>query len=142
MLYNMPGTFQPHAVSEFSLPRVGAGPPHRLKPCLIHVEKGGTDVSFADKTLTCRDCGADFIFTAGEQEFYASRGLMNEPSRCQACRGEHHRRRSQGSYERAPRQMYPAVCANCGAQTEVPFEPRTGRPVYCNECFTKMRRSR
>jgi len=99
-------------------------------------------VSFADKTLTCRDCGAEFVFTAGEQEFYASRGLMNEPSRCPQCRTEHRRGRSQGSYERAPLQMYQAVCANCGAQTEVPFEPRTGRPVYCNECFSKMRSNR
>ena len=102
----------------------------------------------ADKTLTCRDCGASFVFTVGEQEFYASRGLTNEPSRCPECRSA---RRSSGgggggSYSgggggmsRAPRQMYPAVCAQCGKQTEVPFLPSGERPVYCSDCFDKVR---
>ena len=43
-------------------------------------------MSYADKTLTCRDCGTQFVFTAGEQEFYAQKGFTNEPTRCPNCR--------------------------------------------------------
>ena len=43
-------------------------------------------MSYADKTITCRDCGMDFVFTSGEQEFYAQKGFTNEPTRCPACR--------------------------------------------------------
>ncbi|MDP3045924.1 MAG: zinc-ribbon domain containing protein [Chloroflexota bacterium] len=98
-------------------------------------------MSFADKTLTCRECGASFVWTGGEQEFFASRGLENAPSRCPTCRAE--RRRGEGSAPRAvssgPRQTYPAVCAGCGKATEVPFQPRQDRPVYCSSCFQKRR---
>ena len=41
---------------------------------------------YEDKTLVCKECGAEFVFTAGEQEFYAERGFMNEPQRCKSCR--------------------------------------------------------
>ena len=95
-------------------------------------------MSFADKTLTCRDCGGEFIFSAGEQEFYQSRGLLNAPSRCPQCRSSRRRERG-GGYDREPRETYPAICASCGAETEVPFQPRGDRPVYCKECFSKMR---
>src|SRR5207249_1727817 len=105
----------------------------------------GVSMPIADKTLTCRDCGRAFTFTVGEQEFYASRGLTNEPSRCPECRAA---RRTQsgdggggrsfggggGGYDRAPRQMYPAVCAQCGKETEVPFLPSGEKPVYCSDC--------
>jgi len=93
-------------------------------------------MALQDKTLVCRDCGQEFTFTAGEQEFYLSRGLENEPTRCRECRAV--RRRSRFD-ERSPRVMHPATCATCGKETEVPFEPRSGRPVYCSECFAKMR---
>jgi len=96
-------------------------------------------MALQDKTLVCRDCGKEFIFTAGEQEFYLSRGLESEPTRCRECRAV--RRRSRFD-ERSPREMYPAICADCGKETEVPFEPRSGRPVYCNECFAKIRNRR
>ena len=43
-------------------------------------------MSYADKTLTCRDCGTQFVFTTGEQEFYAQKGFTNEPTRCPNCR--------------------------------------------------------
>lgn len=99
-------------------------------------------MTFADKTLACRECGGEFLFTAGEQEFYQQRGLQHEPGRCPTCRSS--RRREQGDagggYSRGPRQMFPAVCASCGAETEVPFEPRLGRPVYCRDCFAAMNR--
>ncbi|MFO7712107.1 MAG: zinc-ribbon domain containing protein [Dehalococcoidia bacterium] len=99
-------------------------------------------MSFQDKSLHCADCGQDFEFTAGEQEFYASRGLQNEPRRCPECRRAKKSQRSSGNDFRAPRQMFPAVCAECGCETEVPFEPREERPVYCNDCFNKSRMSR
>ncbi|EFH87334.1 zinc-ribbon domain containing protein [Ktedonobacter racemifer] len=97
-------------------------------------------MSFDDKTLKCRDCGNDFLFTAGEQEFYQQKGLMNQPSRCRPCREA--RRNSVGSTgrsERAPREMHPVICAECGAETQVPFLPTKDRPVYCSSCFDKVR---
>ena len=99
-------------------------------------------MSFEDKTLQCADCGQEFTFTAGEQEFYASRGFQNEPRRCQDCRRTRKQQRygDGGGYGyRAPRQMFPVVCAQCGADTEVPFEPREDRPVYCSDCYNKIK---
>ena len=127
-------------------------------------------VQYADKPMTCRDCGKQFTFTAGEQEFYASRGF-SEPTRCADCRAARKASRdsgdrgyggdrgyssrgggsgsdreyssSGGGYSSSSRsqggarQMYQAVCADCGKPTEVPFEPRQGRPVYCRDCFEK-----
>ncbi len=99
---------------------------------------------FADKTLTCRDCGTSFTFTAGEQEFYEKRGLMHEPTRCTQCRTD--RRRSRG-YESggagggSTRQSYEVTCANCGKPARVPFQPRLGKPVYCNDCYNNIRAS-
>ena len=99
-------------------------------------------MSFEDKTLTCADCGSEFTFTAEEQEFFQSKGYTNEPKRCLPCRQSRKAERygSGGGYR--PRQMFAAVCAECGKDTEVPFEPREGRPVYCSDCFTKMRDNR
>ncbi|MCX7912349.1 MAG: zinc-ribbon domain containing protein [Dehalococcoidales bacterium] len=97
-------------------------------------------MSFQDKTLQCAECGATFTFTAGEQEFFRSKGYTNEPKRCPTCRQARKGERNGSSYR--PRQMYPAVCAQCGKDTEVPFEPREGRPVYCSNCFSKIRVNR
>lgn len=88
---------------------------------------------FEDKVLVCKDCGAEFTFTAGEQEFYAEKGFRNEPTRCKACR------QSRKNASRGERVMHDAVCAACGAPTQVPFEPRTDRPVYCNACYAARR---
>ncbi len=103
--------------------------------------------NYQDRTLTCRDCGQDFTFTVGEQEFYASRGLTNLPGRCPDCRAA---RRSGGgsgqSYSpRSPRpraEQFATTCATCGKPTTVPFVPREGRPVYCSECFRSQQPSR
>ena len=88
---------------------------------------------YQDKTLKCKECGAEFVFTAGEQEFYAERGFQNEPQRCKACRD------ARKNATRAPREYFVATCAACGGEARVPFEPKTDRPVYCSECFAKMR---
>jgi len=115
---------------------------------------------FQDRTLTCRDCGQQFVFTAGEQEFYQSRGLMNEPGRCPECRrarkqggggggssyggggGGGYGGGGSGGYDRPRRQMYPATCSACGKETQVPFQPRGDKPVYCSECFENVRGGR
>ncbi|MCO5223383.1 MAG: zinc-ribbon domain containing protein [Thermomicrobiales bacterium] len=117
----------------------------------------------SDQTLTCRDCGQAFTFTAGEQAFYAERGY-SEPLRCPSCRAARKQQRANSggdsygggyssggyssgggyggdSYSRGPRQMYPAVCSQCGIETEVPFQPTAGKPVYCRSCFQERRSS-
>lgn len=87
---------------------------------------------YEDKTLTCKDCGAEFVFTAGEQEFYASKGFVNEPQRCRECRAA---RKNAG---KAPREYFEATCAKCGGVARVPFQPREGKDVYCSECYAAM----
>ena len=103
-------------------------------------------MSFQDRGITCRDCSQEFVFTAGEQEFYASKGLQNDPARCPDCRNS--RRSARSALEndagyiryggaasfggRTPRQMHPAACSLCGDMIEVPFIPRGDRPVYCS----------
>ena len=109
-------------------------------------------MSYADKILSCRDCGQPFTFTAGEQEFYASRGLMNEPGRCPECRaarrsspgggGRYGNGGGGGGYGGGERQMFSATCSNCGKEALVPFQPRTDRPVYCSDCFEQVRSTR
>lgn len=88
---------------------------------------------YQDKTLTCKDCGAEFVFTAGEQEFYAEKGFQNEPQRCKACRD------AKKNAAKAPREFFTTVCAKCGKEAKVPFQPSNDRPVYCSECFAEMK---
>ncbi len=100
-------------------------------------------MSYTDKTLHCSDCGLDFTFDAGEQEFFASKGFTNEPGRCPDCRAARKQQRGGGGYGGGgyrQREMHPAVCASCGKDCEVPFEPRDGRPVYCSDCYSPERR--
>ncbi|TAK33764.1 MAG: zinc-binding protein [Chloroflexota bacterium] len=94
-------------------------------------------MTYSDKTLQCQDCGRDFTFTAGEQEFYAQRGLQNEPRRCPECRSARKHERGEGG--RGSREMHSATCAACGAETQVPFVPRGDRPVYCSSCYQNVR---
>ena len=98
-------------------------------------------MSFTDKELQCNDCGRTFTFGAEEQEFFAQKGYTNEPKRCPECRAAKKQERGgggggRGGFGGAKRQMYPAVCAQCGITTEVPFEPRGDRPVYCSKFYT------
>ncbi len=88
-----------------------------------------------DKTLTCRDCGADFVFTAAEQDFFAEKGFTNEPGRCPECRAARKQQNNDRSGGYQQREMYDATCAACGVKTQVPFRPSNDRPVYCRDCF-------
>jgi CxxC-x17-CxxC domain-containing protein len=127
-------------------------------------------VSYADKTLTCRDCGTQFTFTAGEQEFYDQKGFTNAPSRCPDCRsarkasggggggrggyssrdsygggggggGSYGGGSSYGGGGRGQREMYTTTCSSCGKEAQVPFVPRGDKPVYCSDCFQSQRQS-
>jgi CxxC-x17-CxxC domain-containing protein len=129
---------------------------------------GVKSMSYQDKTIMCRDCGEPFVFTAGEQEFYASKGFTNEPTRCATCRknrkqssggrggysgggygggysgGRGYRDegyRDEGYNRGGQREMYTVPCSEpgCTIDAVVPFKPRGDKPVYCNECFEKRR---
>jgi CxxC-x17-CxxC domain-containing protein len=90
---------------------------------------------YEDKTLVCKDCGKDFIFTAGEQEFYAEKGFQNEPTRCKECRD------SKKASRRSSTEMFTTICAECGKEAVVPFQPRNDRPILCSECFEKSKQN-
>ena len=122
---------------------------------------------YEDRNIACADCGQEFVFTASEQAFYAERGFTDPPKRCKPCRQARKAQRNSGGYgddsygggsssygggssggyssgggggyDRPPRQMYDAVCADCGKTAQVPFQPIGSRPVYCNDCFRSRR---
>src|SRR3989338_8909032 len=108
-------------------------------------------MAFSDRELTCRDCGSSFVFTGGEQEFYATKGLQHDPVRCPSCRQQRKLMRPEDRDEpphlgvyvswggRTPRQLHVAACHQCGQTTEVPFVPRGDRPVYCSNCYNDVR---
>ena len=106
-------------------------------------------MTYQDRTLQCADCGNDFVFSVEDQEYHASRGYENDPKRCTTCRESRRAERGSssggfsGSYgSRPPREMFHAVCAQCGKDAQVPFQPRGDKPVYCSDCFNKMKPSR
>jgi CxxC-x17-CxxC domain-containing protein len=107
----------------------------------FYQDQGGQSVALSDRTLVCVDCGAEFVFTVGEQEFFNSRGFVNDPKRCQTCRSGRRAEQRGGGFDGAPREMHPIVCAQCGADAMVPFRPRGDRPVYCSDCFSNARNS-
>ncbi|OGO44633.1 MAG: zinc-binding protein [Chloroflexi bacterium RBG_16_58_8] len=99
-------------------------------------------MSFQAKSLQCSDCGTTFTFSAEDQEFFQSKGYTNEPKRCPECRQARKTERYGNSSYGAQRQMFPATCAECGKATEVPFQPRGDKPVYCSDCYRKVKPSR
>ena len=96
-------------------------------------------MSFQDKTIQCSDCGTTFTFSADEQELFESRAYTSDPKRCMPCRQARKAERYGNNSYGSRRQMYPVVCADCGKDTEVPFEPRGDKPVYCSDCYRKAR---
>jgi CxxC-x17-CxxC domain-containing protein len=109
-------------------------------------------VTGEDQVLTCADCGEQFVFTAGEQSFYREKGLTHAPTRCKRCRENRRSQRSDGnggggghsrmSGNSSNKELHPARCSNCGAETMVPFVPTAGRPVLCRDCFRQSRPER
>jgi CxxC-x17-CxxC domain-containing protein len=106
-------------------------------------------MSLPEKSITCFDCGATFIFSAEEQESYRAKGYSNAPKRCPSCRQSRKERQiNSGNYRsiqpgfRGERKMFPATCAQCGKSTQVPFEPKADRPVFCRDCYYTAKISR
>ena len=95
-------------------------------------------MEYQDRVLKCVECGADFVFTSGEQMFFADKGFKNEPKRCKACKSKRGASNAgaAGNYQRAETRTN---CSQCGKETTVPFKPTQGRPVYCRECFQQRR---
>ena len=107
-------------------------------------------MSYQDRELTCVDCGQPFTFSAEDQAYHAQKGFTNEPKRCPSCRAARRSERGGGSMSysgggggggggySSGRQMYDVVCASCGKETQVPFQPRGDRPVYCSDCYSQV----
>ena len=101
-----------------------------------------------DKEIVCTGCGAPFNFTEAEQDFYAQKGF-SEPRKCKPCRDAAKAARQGGGGGgyggggggggRPQREMFDAVCAGCGVNTQVPFQPTGSKPVYCRDCFQQSR---
>ena len=95
-------------------------------------------MNYTDRSLTCVQCGNEFTFSTDDQEFHASRGYQ-EPKRCRSCRAERRNSTnggfSSGYVDRPQREMFTTTCSRCGKEAQVPFIPRTDRPVFCNECY-------
>ncbi len=98
-------------------------------------------MEFQDKTLRCVDCGAEFIWTAGEQHFFADKNFKNEPKRCKACKAKRSSRGAAPAGQPVSRERVEThtTCSNCGKETTVPFRPTQGRPVLCRECFQQRK---
>jgi CxxC-x17-CxxC domain-containing protein len=114
-------------------------------------------MSFTDRTLVCKECGQEFTFTAGEQEFFQQKGFTQDPKRCAQCRARRRRLREQErAYRpaRSPRERryshpqeqevrkYKISCARCRGMGEVNFEPDPSRPIYCKSCYRELKRTR
>ena len=97
-------------------------------------------MAFEDRDLVCVECNQTFVFTADDQQYHSDKGYTNEPKRCPSCRQARRTNRMSdgGGFGGMRREMHPAVCAECGKDTEVPFRPTGERPVYCNECYRQM----
>ncbi len=101
-------------------------------------------MTYQDRTIQCVECGSDFTFSADDQEYHASKGFENDPKRCPTCRQR--RRADRGSTggfgSRPPRQMHSIVCSECGKDAEVPFQPTGDKPVYCSDCYNRVKPTR
>jgi len=110
-------------------------------------------VSYTDRTLTCVDCGVEFIHSAADQEFYAEKGFVSDPKRCPSCRASRRAMRETSGYDsrdiggprgyergdyRVPREYFAVICSQCGNAAQVPFKPRMDKPVYCSDCFRSV----
>ena len=97
-------------------------------------------MALQDQQIQCKDCGADFVWSADEQEFYQQKGF-SAPLRCKDCRvkARANFNNGGGGGDRGARQSFPIKCSNCGKDDTVPFEPRGDKPVLCRDCFRQNR---
>lgn len=107
---------------------------------VVEVGPKGEPMEFQDKVLKCVDCGADFVFTAGEQLFFHDKQFKNLPKRCKACKQKRGPATPKGGTHPFSKQETVAVCSSCGKETTLPFRPTQGRPVYCRECFGEQQK--
>ena len=114
-------------------------------------------MSYVDRTLTCVDCGIDFVHSAADQEFYAQKGFASDPKRCPSCRASRRAQRGDSDYldvrsiggprgyergdDRPAREYFAVICSRCGNAAQVPFKPRQDKPVYCSDCFRLVQAS-
>ena len=110
-------------------------------------------MTYTDRTLTCVDCGVEFLPSAADQELYAPKGFAAEPNRCTSCRASRRSAREGGydvrdiggprGYERGDdrpaREYFAVVCSSCGNQAQVPFKPGMDKRVYCSDCFRNVK---
>lgn len=115
-------------------------------------------MTYVDRTLTCVDCAVEFVHSAADQEYYATKGFISDPRRCASCRAYRRTTREGGGgdaggegrvaggprgYERGddrgPREYFVVICTSCGNQAQVPFKPRMDKPVYCSDCFRTIK---
>ena len=120
---------------------------------------------YVDRSLSCVDCGVEFIHSAADQEYYTEKGFTSDPKRCSSCRAYRRTTRDgsgssgtgtgsgtgdggrivggprgyERSEERGPREYFVAICSSCGNQAQVPFKPRMDKPVYCSDCFRTVK---
>ena len=99
-------------------------------------------MEFQDRILSCVDCGTEFIWTAGEQQFFADKNFKNEPKRCKSCKAKRASRPAVGASMPRERVETTTNCSACGKETKVPFQPRGDKPVYCSDCFETVRGGR
>lgn len=92
-------------------------------------------MAYQDQTLTCRDCGASFVFTARDQAFFAEKGFTNPPTRCRDCRQKKKEAAARQTALGEPKTLYKISCKNCGKVGEMAIEPRKPDDILCAECF-------
>ena len=102
-------------------------------------------MAYQDKILTCSNCNGEFIFSAGEQLFFFDKHFINDPRRCKACKTKRLNKKSpqaSGAQVLSSRRTETAaICANCSAETILPFKPTMNRPVLCRQCFQSAQHS-
>src|SRR5947207_14437321 len=90
-------------------------------------------MEFQDRILRCLDCATEFIWTAGEQQFFADKNFKNEPKRCKGCKSKRASRPASAGAPREPVETL-TTCSAGGKETTVPFKPTQRRPLFCKEC--------
>jgi DNA-directed RNA polymerase subunit RPC12/RpoP len=107
-----------------------------------YLKKEGHPMDLVDKSIKCSDCGSDFTFSTSEQQFFAEKGFTNDPNRCRPCRASRmvqgNGSSTYGSFGQPRRQMSPAVRAECGKGTDLPYL----NPEMADQCTAETATAR